>query len=45
MKRVLLLSPYKGDIEANVATYFGVTPADIHSTRRTRTVSLARRKH
>jgi len=31
-----------GDIEAVVATYFGITPADIHSSRRTRTVSLAR---
>ena len=31
-----------GDIEAAVAPYFGVTPADIHSTRRTRAVSVAR---
>jgi len=31
-----------GDIESIVATYFGITPADIHSTRRTRTVSAAR---
>ncbi len=31
-----------GDIEAAVATYFGITPADIHSSRRTRTVSVAR---
>ncbi len=31
-----------GDIETVVATYFGMTPADIHSTRRTHTVSLAR---
>jgi chromosomal replication initiator protein len=31
-----------GDIEAVVATYFGVTPADLHSSRRTRTVSVAR---
>ncbi len=31
-----------GDIEAVVAAYFGVTPADIHSSRRTRTVSTAR---
>jgi chromosomal replication initiator protein len=31
-----------GDIEAVVAAYFGITPADIHSTRRTRTVSVAR---
>ena len=31
-----------GDIEAVVATFFGVTPADIHSTRRTRTVCVAR---
>jgi len=31
-----------GDIEAKVAAFFGVTPADIHSSRRTRTVSVAR---
>ena len=31
-----------GDIEAGVASFFGVTPADIHSSRRTRTVSAAR---
>ncbi len=31
-----------GDIETVVATYFGVTPADLHSTRRTKTVSSAR---
>ncbi|MFW6145784.1 MAG: chromosomal replication initiator protein DnaA [Planctomycetota bacterium] len=31
-----------GDIEAVVGAYFGVTPADIHSSRRTHTVSLAR---
>jgi chromosomal replication initiator protein len=31
-----------GDIEAVVATFFGVTPADIHSSRRTKTVSAAR---
>lgn len=31
-----------GDIEAAVATYFGITPADLHSSRRTRTVSAAR---
>lgn len=31
-----------GDIEAVVATFFGITPADIHSSRRTRTVSVAR---
>ncbi len=31
-----------GDIESVVAAYFGITPADIHSSRRTRTVSLAR---
>ena len=30
------------DIEAAVATFFGVTPADVHSSRRTRTISLAR---
>ena len=31
-----------GDIEAVVAPFFGITPADIHSSRRTRTVSVAR---
>jgi len=31
-----------GDIEAAVATFFGITPADMHSSRRTRTVSTAR---
>ena len=31
-----------GDIEATVATFFGITPADLHSTRRTKTVSVAR---
>lgn len=31
-----------GDIEAAVAAYFGITPADIHSSCRTRTVSIAR---
>ncbi len=31
-----------GDIEAVVAAYFGITPADLHSSRRTRTVSVAR---
>lgn len=31
-----------GDIETVVAAYFGISPADIHSSRRTRTVSLAR---
>lgn len=30
------------DIEAVVTTYFGLTPADIHSSRKTRTISLAR---
>jgi chromosomal replication initiator protein len=30
------------DIESIVAAYFGVTPADLHSSRRTRNVSLAR---
>ena len=30
------------DIEAVVAPYFGVTPADLHSSRRTKTVSAAR---
>ena len=31
-----------GDIEAVTAAFFGITPADIHSSRRTRTVSVAR---
>jgi chromosomal replication initiator protein len=31
-----------GDIEAVVSSFFGVSPADIHSSRRTRTVSAAR---
>jgi chromosomal replication initiator protein len=31
-----------GGIEAVVAAFFGITPADIHSSRRTRTVSTAR---
>ena len=31
-----------GDIESTVAAYFGITPADLHSSRRTQTVSLAR---
>lgn len=31
-----------GDIETATAAFFGITPADMHSTRRTHTVSLAR---
>ena len=31
-----------GDIEAAVSAFFGITPADMHSSRRTRTVSVAR---
>ena len=31
-----------GDIESVVATFFGITPADIHSSRRTKTISVAR---
>jgi len=31
-----------GDIESATATYFGITPADMHSSRRTKTVSAAR---
>lgn len=31
-----------GDIEAATAAFFGITPADLHSSRRTRTVSAAR---
>ena len=30
------------DIESAVATYFGITPANIHSSRKNRTVALAR---
>jgi chromosomal replication initiator protein len=30
------------DIEASVATYFGITPAGIHSSKKDRTVALAR---
>jgi len=31
-----------GDIEAATSTFFGITPADMHSSRRTRIVSVAR---
>ncbi len=31
-----------GDIEQHVATFFGLTPADLHTTRKSRTVALAR---
>ncbi|MCP4378775.1 MAG: chromosomal replication initiator protein DnaA, partial [bacterium] len=31
-----------GHIEATVSAFFGITPADLHSSRRTRTVSNAR---
>ncbi len=31
-----------GDIETVVSAFFGITPADLHSTRRTHTVSLGR---
>ena len=31
-----------GDIETVVAAFFGITPADLHSSRRTHAVSLAR---
>ena len=30
------------DIESTVATYFGITPADIHSSKKNRTISRAR---
>ncbi|MBI9017554.1 MAG: chromosomal replication initiator protein DnaA [Phycisphaerae bacterium] len=30
------------DIETITATFFGITPADLHSSRKTRTISLAR---
>ena len=30
------------DIEAGVTTFFGITPADVHSSKKTRTISLAR---
>ncbi|MCK6456100.1 MAG: chromosomal replication initiator protein DnaA [Phycisphaerae bacterium] len=31
-----------GDIESTTATYFGLTPADLHSSRKSRTIALAR---
>jgi len=31
-----------GDIEAATAAFFGITPADLHSSRRMRTISVAR---
>jgi chromosomal replication initiator protein len=31
-----------GDLESMVATFFGLHPADLHSSRKSRTVSLAR---
>ena len=31
-----------GDIELTVATFFGLTPADLHSSRKSRTIALAR---
>lgn len=31
-----------GDIESAVATFFGLTPADLHSSRKSRTIALAR---
>src|SRR5690606_1617644 len=30
------------EIDATVATYFGLTPADLHTSRKTRTIALAR---
>ena len=30
------------DIESVVATYFGITPANLHSSKKNRTISLAR---
>lgn len=30
------------DIEQNVATFFGLTPADLHTSRKSRTIALAR---
>ena len=30
------------DIESNVAIFFGLTPADLHTSRKARTVALAR---
>lgn len=30
------------DIEQSVATYFGLTPADLHTSRKSRTIALAR---
>lgn len=31
-----------GDIEQSVAAYFGLTPADLHTSRKSRTIALAR---
>ena len=31
-----------GDIEMTVATFFGLSPADLHSSRKSRTIALAR---
>ncbi len=36
--RILTVS----DIEQSVATYFGMTPADLHTSRKSRTIALAR---
>ena len=33
---------HTSDIESVVATFFGITPADVHSSKKDRTVSLAR---
>lgn len=33
---------HMSDIEASVATYFGITPANLHSSKKDRTISLAR---
>jgi chromosomal replication initiator protein len=33
---------HMSDIESAVATYFGITPANIHSSKKDRTISLAR---
>lgn len=33
---------HSSDIEAAVATYFGITPASLHSSKKSRTIALAR---
>ena len=33
---------HSSDIESAVATYFGITPASLHSSKKSRTIALAR---